>query len=378
MVIVTATSGANFLDLSDRNDWYMGNLARWASGPTYIAGDTWFNEYRGGVRLLFEGSFTRYDYYNPDPDALRDPVTAISILGSDDTKIVTLSFESLTEEDLRSYESKSDARAFATLLRFNDTYHLSDENDRVSGYSGNDLLNGNGGNDLLEGEYGRDTLNGGTGDDTLDGGYHPDILFGGVGNDHLNGDSQSDTLNGGAGADTLLGEHGDDVLKGGNGRDVLNGDIGNDWVIGANRKDILNGGEDNDTLSGGSGNDRLIGESGDDLLNGGTGRDRLSGGVGADTMEGGVGNDILSGGQGADTFIFADGHGQDTIRDFGVTGNQDRIDLSGLTRFDDYDDDLVPRIRQQDDNVLIKFGNGDSILILDVSLDDLNAEHFLF
>ena len=45
------------------------------------------------------------------------------------------------------------------------------------------------------------------------------------------------------------------------------------------------------------------------------GDDRLIGASGNDLLDGGSGNDTLSGGNGADTYVFAPGHGQDSLTD---------------------------------------------------------------
>ena len=96
--------------------------------------------------------------------------------------------------------------------------------------------------------------------------------------------------------------------------DVLHGGIGNDYLYGYNG---------NDSLFGGIGNDFLYGGNGDDLLNGEEGDDNLSGDAGHDTLIGGAGNDRLYGGdRGADTYVFAKGHGQDTIFDQVNTANE--------------------------------------------------------
>ncbi|UWQ43455.1 calcium-binding protein [Leisingera aquaemixtae] len=340
----------------------MGILSRWASGPSYIAGDTCFNESLGGERLLFEGDFDKYDFWHPDETALQDPVYAVSILGENDSKLVTLSFAagSLSEEDLRSKEGTSDLDGFKFLLHWNDTFELLDYDDRVFGYDGNDMIRGRGGNDTLMGDYGRDTLVGGLGDDSLSGGYNNDTLYGEKGRDTLTGDDSNDVLSGGGGRDSLSGGYGDDRLFGGLGGDKLSGDPGND------------------VLRGGDGNDRLAGGAGNDLLNGGSGKDKLQGGLGRDTLTGGTGNDVLTGGKLADIFVFSDGDGQDTIRDFAAALSGEKIDLSGVESIGRFEGELSSLLTQQGENVLIDFGNGDSILLKNVELTDLGADDFLF
>ena len=78
------------------------------------------------------------------------------------------------------------------------------------------------------------------------------------------------------------------------------------------------GDEGNNYLAGFGGNDTLSGLGGNDTLKGGADNDELTGGEGADSLDGGAGND---------TFIFAAGHGNDTITDFNVS--DDKITLTG-------------------------------------------------
>ena len=78
----------------------------------------------------------------------------------------------------------------------------------------------------------------------------------------------------------------------------------------------------NNYLAGGAGNDTLSGLGGNDTLKGGADNDELTGGEGSDSLDGGAGND---------TFIFAAGHGNDTITDF---TDGDKISLEGVTDFD--------------------------------------------
>ena len=79
---------------------------------------------------------------------------------------------------------------------------------------------------------------------------------------------------------------------------------------------ILKAGSGNSKLYGQNGNDTLVGGIGRDSLVGGSGKDSLNGGKGNDTLYGGLGNDILSGGAGTDLFLYYNGDGNDTIKDF--------------------------------------------------------------
>ena len=162
----------------------------------------------------------------------------------------------------------------------------------------------------LTGTAGADTLAGRDGNDVLTGGLGADALSGGLGHDTLVGDDGDATVNNA--------DEGNDLLYGGSGDDLLYGDGGNDALYGDDGA--------SDPLAG---NDLLYGGRGDDLLFGDGGDDALYGNAGDDTLDGGAGTDTLTGGTGADTFVFAAGHGADTITDF-FPEEGDRIDLSAF------------------------------------------------
>ncbi len=272
--------------------------------------------------------------------------------------------------------------------------------------SGNDTVTGNGasnnielsaGNDSAQGNAGHDTIDGGSGHDTLRGGTGGDNLLGGVGNDSLFGDSSvdelhggtgKDTMAGGTGADTLHGDAGDDRLFGntgvdliyggdggdwissGNGVDVVYGEDGDDYIIGRTGWDTLYGGDGDDSLLGSEGQDDLYGGNGNDYLSGATGSDYISGGAGNDTIyssqghdtiDAGTGNDEIYGGSLIDTFIFAAGHGHDTIGDF--EGRHDILELSSALVGSATTGQQVLNTygTVTDTNVFLDFGGGNTI-----------------
>ena len=313
-----------------------------------------------------------------------------------------------------------------------DTLNGGDGNDTLLGGINADVLNGEGDDDLLQGELGGDTLDGGAGSDTLEGGDGNDSLYGGVGHDTLIGGEGTDRLYGGenddllqgeanarGGTERLFGEGGNDTVEGGRGfdyidggdgndlldggrvadrlfgragEDTLLGGSGNDRMLGGGDDDSLNGGADDDKLLGNSGNDTLIGEDGSDLLVGGGGYDLLDGGAdndtiiagaGADTITGGTGDDLLRGKSGPDTFVFEDGHGNDTIEDFRATNDAERIDFSGLSTINSLADldvasATLGAATQVGADVVIDTGSGNSILLTGVTLGDLDANDFIF
>jgi Ca2+-binding RTX toxin-like protein len=282
----------------------------------------------------------------------------------------------------------------------NDTLNGNEGADRLFGGAGNDNLNGGNGTDILYGEAGDDTLDGGdeadrlyggTGDDLLLGGWSlgttvdglwgeegDDTLYGETGYDLLDGGDGNDLLDGGDQADNIYGGAGDDTLRGGQGYDRLFGGDGNDFLRGGSESDGLFGGSGNDTLNGEDGNDRFFGEIGDDLIDGASGNDTLGGGAGFDTLIGGTGNDVLAGNFNADQFVFADGHGNDTITDFDAVNTFEKIDLSAVSAIVNLFDLLSNHATQVGGNVVIDTGGGNSITLNGVSLGDLDNSDFVF
>ncbi|MBC7131552.1 MAG: hypothetical protein H5U16_00410 [Roseovarius sp.] len=258
--------------------------------------------------------------------------------------------------------------------------------DTLRGGEGNDLLRGGSGDDSLFGGGGDDTLRGGMGDDTLEGGAGDDLLFGGPGHDLLLGGDGHDTLaagfgedviHGGAGDDLILAAFGDDMVSGGSGNDTISLSFGDDLADGGAGDDLILGGLGRDTLFGGEGNDVLLGGWGDDLLDGGAGRDMLRGGTGRDTLIGGAGDDVLTGGWGADVFVFADGHGRDTITDFDPFDPLERIDLRAVGALGSLADVRAATTVLGED-LWIDTGGGDAIVLRGVTAGDLGADDFLF
>lgn len=277
-----------------------------------------------------------------------------------------------------------------------DQVHGGTGNDRVIGSSGTDQLFGDEGNDTLFGGTEADRLMGGADDDVLYGGsnfgFTADRLFGDEGNDTLYGQSGFDRLEGGEGddyldggaqADNLFGGAGNDTLLGSGGLDRLFGDAGDDMASGGDGNDGLFGLMGDDTLNGDAGNDRFFGGIGNDLIFGGADNDTVHGGAGFDTIEGGTGDDLMWGRFNADFFIFADGHGNDTIADFNASNAFEHINLSGVTALSSLADlDLSSATNgaatQVGANVVIDTGAGSSITLTNMLVGDLNANDFVF
>ncbi len=155
------------------------------------------------------------------------------------------------------------------------------------------------------------------------------------------------------------------ILTGSTNNDILNGTKNNDYILGLQGNDTLDGGEGDDRLDGGAGNDHLAGDNGNDTLIGGAGSDRLEGSYGNDTLDGGTGNDRLEGGTfGADTYLFAKGHGQDTVNDFAEAESQtDTLRFEGAVAAN------AVFSRKGNDLIIQAYGNADQVSIPNYFLD---------
>lgn len=122
-----------------------------------------------------------------------------------------------------------------------------------------------------------------------------------------------------------------------------------------------------------SGDDTFVGSKQGDYIAAGAGNDTVSGLGGDDEIYGGGGQDVLGGGKGSDVFFFERGYGMDVITDFDAQGGghrQDYITSNGVA-FDDIE------LRKAGDDVLMDFGNGDVLRILDARLKDITEADFL-
>jgi hypothetical protein len=185
---------------------------------------------------------------------------------------------------------------------------------------------------------------------------------------NLSGNDQVWCLNG---DDVFFSGDGDDTVYGGYGDDILSGGIGNDRLLGANDEDRVFGGDGDDSVFGNNGNDYVFGGSGNDLVSGNAGN-------GWDQLFGHQGNDLLVGGTGSDDFIFRDGDGNDTIRDFDANNNAEDIILRGVTGITSFADLSANHMSQVGTSVVIEDGAGLTITLLNVDIADLGAGDFIF
>ena len=112
-----------------------------------------------------------------------------------------------------------------------------------------------------------------------------------------------------------------------------------------------------------------------DIRTGTDSAETVAGGAGDDTITGLGGDDTLTGNAGADTFVFASGHGADTITDFTV--DDDKIDLSALVDITEFSQLSISD--NTDGNAVIDLSahGGGTITLTGVSTSDLDADDFV-
>ena len=208
------------------------------------------------------------------------------------------------------------------------------------------------------------------------------------------------------GDDTIEGTFRDDMLTGGGGADtfVFNEDSGHDTITdftsGADKIDLssftditsigdlrgFQAGDDAVIMLGFNGGGSItlqgvqLGALGasdfilyQNVYTGTADADTLTGGAGDDTITGLGGDDTLTGGEGADTFVFASGHGNDTITDF--ADGEDTIDLSAFKAITGFDDLTVA---QNGADTVITVPGGGTITLQGFASADLDAADFTF
>ena len=156
---------------------------------------------------------------------------------------------------------------------------------------------------------------------------------------------------------------------------------GNDLFNGSAQGDDVSGNDDNDTLRGNLGNDTLLGDAGFDTLYGNGGHDSLDGGGRADLIVGGKGDDTMTGGGGGDTFVIRRvGNGDDEVTDFQNGGDVVDISALGVQNFNALNNSFNA-LSQTTDGVLVDLaaaGGSGSILLIGVTLADMDASDFIF
>ena len=105
---------------------------------------------------------------------------------------------------------------------------------------------------------------------------------------------------------------------------------------------------------------------------GGSGNDTIKAAATGSVLDGGAGNDRLVAGQGADTVQFGTGDRADLVTGFNVA--QDKVTLQG-TSFT-HMNHVLEHATQTADGVVIDLGNGDTLTLAGVALEDLTAANF--
>ena len=205
-------------------------------------------------------------------------------------------------------------------------------------------------------------------DDTIAGDANNNTLLGQAGNDTLEGRGGNDTLFGGAGADTLDGGSNTDTADYSNAAAGVTADLG---VPSNNLGDAA--GDSYISI------ENLRGSNFDDTISGDGGINTLFGQLGNDTLEGHDGGDTITTGGGDDTVVYSEGDdGPDTITDFVAgAGTPDTIDLSGFAGMSNLATVLALAF-QSGSHTVIDFGNGNSITLQNVNLNNLHEDDFIF
>ena len=123
-------------------------------------------------------------------------------------------------------------------------------------------------------------------------------------------------------------------------------------------------------VTGDSAADTLVGDAGPNAIYGLAGDDKLDGGGGDDVIDGGTGDDVLTGGAGSDIFVFATGDGKDVITDFEAG---DMLDLRRMTSVASEIEVLAFATTYVGADTVIDFGDGDSVTLMGVAVEDLDG-----
>ncbi|MEH2614336.1 Ig-like domain-containing protein [Bradyrhizobium sp. AZCC 1693] len=320
-----------------------------------------------------------------------------TITGNGNTRLIYINAAAAVTVDIAAGTATGDASVgtdtftgvnSATGSAFADTLSGSANNENFTGLAGNDVIDGRGGFDTAI--YNAFNTTGGVSIDMASGIVTGDAS---VGTDTL---LSIESVQGTNFADTYVatgfGTTGANVgssgtfnwFQGNGGNDVITGN-GNTQIqyasatggVSVNLATGIATGDASvgtDTITGGVNN--VFGSNFNDTIIGSSGNESLNGGSGNDTLAGGGGGDSLNGGAGADTFVYATGGGSDFVSDF-TRGQGDRIDVTGVSGIFSLAD-IQAHASQQGSNTLIDFGNGDAIMLANITVGSLVASDFVF
>lgn len=355
----------------------------------------------GGYSLSYDGddNITNYDSYvaydntvdlSTEPNLLLHELGhALGLKHPFSEPVLPAAYEN-NKYTVMSYSENPDNGEFSDAMMLFDVFATQDTWGTVAHNAGDTVYSGSRTTtvDVIWDSGGRDTLDASsrltdvtlnlkqgafssfdaTDDVTIAFGTRIEKAIGGAGNDLLVGNAARNVLSGRAGDDVIRAGAGNDILRGNGGDDRLRAGDGDDTLEGRTGSDTLIGETGNDLLEGGGGNDTLRGNAGTDRLNGGTGDDSLYGGLGRDTLNGKAGDDVLNGGAGVDRFVFALGSDNDRIDDFA-----DDIDLIRLVGLGDLDS-VMAQATQVGADVLFDFGGGDTLTVLNMTVNTLSDD----
>jgi Ca2+-binding RTX toxin-like protein len=223
-----------------------------------------------------------------------------------------------------SIETTQDFGSFSAQIANVENIDAGNFNDILLGSASENEIWGRAGNDIIQGNAGDDTLSGGAGDDVIDGGEGNDEIFGGDGDDIIYTSAGNDIYDGGDGVDTVITDYINSPPTLGGSISLRN--IENQFFIGDTNITINRSGDP---------------DSGDNHVKSQGGNDRVLLGVGDDKFELGAGINYSNGGSGNDTIIL-EGNGTFSsdldaynISSVLQTGTNERINLTGKTRFED-------------------------------------------
>lgn len=114
----------------------------------------------------------------------------------------------------------------------------------------------------------------------------------------------------------------------------------------------------------------ILGSKGTDMIIGLLGNDVIKARGGDDLIAGHYGNDVITGGGGEDVFQFQEGHGKDRITDFDADGSDGKQDL--IQTSSTYDS-----IKNVKGNAVIDFGHGDTLTLIGVKANEIDASDFV-
>ena len=258
-----------------------------------------------------------------------------------------------------------------------DTIILVGQGAWAFGGSGDDTMTGSDNTAMTERLYG------GQDDDTIDGGGGRDYIIGGAGNDDLTGGSGADVFffSEGNGNDTIQdfnAAEGDRINLRGFDKTVTWAEVQAAMTEVEDDPDTTDADETAvviDLSQWGGGTVTLKGVAKDDLTEDMFHLDNITGDIGGDHLWGGTSDDMMSGGGGADTFMFWEGHGNDTITDFNIA--DDKIDLAWFDNAITWSE-LQAEMTDQNGSTVIDLSQwgGGTITIQNVDPSDLTAAMF--